>query len=384
MNSPLYILVLFIGFILFFSPIEGKILLIIPFVLMLTVVVINGMMIKYKYIYNCKVTTIHRPGFIWNIALFFLMLFISNLTINYYTGLTLFSTLQNLINSDSNYNFYQSHFRENERFNFELKKLFYVSFISIIKITAFYYIYNFVFFDDSKLWSVAFLLPLIFFSIARGTSVEVFEMIIFLFSVLFLKSKLYHIKIMWFKYLPIAVLASVIFIWNISLRMDQYSLTNTCFGPFCYKSFFNLPFDNLFYFLGVYFFSGFYNLYLLYNTNGLFEILMPFNAVFTFSISEICKSKLVCGSWHPALVYLLPLLGILAIFFLFFLHKIVNIFLKKSRSAFMTAMVLYQYTYVVYSIFIGEGLFSSAPNKLILLITFLFLFIPKKINLLKS
>jgi hypothetical protein len=368
MHSPVSLLIVFLGVLLIMAPIDGKLILLPHYLLALVITIVNEILIKKRLLINHKNHYIVNLSILKKIYLIIFILIITNAAISYYTGLTILSAVENILSGKVNYEIYQLFFKKESRADFELVKLIHITSIAFIKIVAFYCIYSIVFCLQKKLWGIIFMAPMLIFSVSRGTSIEFFEIFLFLTVVMYIKSQYQinkHSHRIYGLLLIIFILASNIFMGNVSLRLGESSLENLCFGPFCYKEGLGTFMDPVFYFLSGYFLGGFYNSNVFFSGNDLVTLMLPGNIYFSHDLASLCAMGFQCAAWEPLLPKLFTIMGIFTFFILILLHKVVNVALSNSMNVFITCLILYNYTYLIFSLFVGEGIFSSSSNSLI-------------------
>jgi hypothetical protein len=382
MYSPSVLLVLSLGFLLIVAPITGKLFLSIPYLLMVFTVLANEFYLNKRLFIKPNNHLIIKLNYIKKILLFCFVIFLTNLAIKYYTGQTVIGSIAKFLSGEINYNAYQIFFKEEARADFEAIKLLHISTIAFIKLIAFYCIYYILFNSNEKLSSIIFMAPLIVYSISRGTSIEFFEMAVFTFSALYLKSKIYRVKnyITFIASLLLVIAGLYVFSSNISLRMGESVLDNVCFGPFCYEQGLGTSLDPIFFLLSGYFFGGFYNISTYIYGNNIFDVIYPGNIIFSFDLNHLCEKGNSCAAWHPLLPKFISLMGLFAIIPIVFIAKLVNVALYKSNDFFITCLIIYHYTYFIFSIFIGEGIFASNSNILILIFVLIKIFNNRRIQ----
>lgn len=377
MYSPAVFIALFLGALLIVAPISGKLFLFPPYMLAVIAITINEIQIKKRLIANAKDQLIINISRANKVFLFIFLLFITNSAINYYTGLTFITALGNLFGGEVNYAAYQLFFKEEVRHNFELIKLVHVTSIAIIKSVAFYCIYLILFCRKNRMVAFVFIAPMVVFSVSRGTSIEFFEIALFFVSAFYIKSKIdvaFNGLRIYISIFLLLILGVSVFLGNVSLRLGESVFDDICFGPFCYGNALGSSLDPLFFFLSGYFLGGLYNISTFIAANEFISALYPGNLLFSRELDVLCNSDYVCAAWHPLLADFISIFGVFVIIPLLLMHKIVNMALKRSDNSFITCLIIYQYSYFVFSLFVGEGIFASSSNIIIFIFTATILF----------
>lgn len=378
MYSPLVLFALFLGVLLIVTPINGKLFILPPYALAVFTIAVNEVLIKNRRITNCNSLIRVNLSYSQKVLFYVFLVFISNSAINYYTGLTFITAIGNLFSGDVNYAAYQLFFKDESRYEFELVKLLHVTSIALIKLVAFYSIYTIAFHSRERIAAFIFITPMIVYSVSRGTSIEFFELALFFITTLYVKSKINlfaNRRRMYIWLLLLSIFGLSVFLGNISLRLGESLSDNVCFGPFCYGGGLGSSLDPLFFFLSGYFLGGFYNISTFISANEVIGVLFPGNMFISRDLTNLCSMEYQCAAWHPLLPKIMSIMGIFILIVLALMHKVVNYMLSKSKNAFMACLIVYHYSYFVFSLFVGEGLFASSSNTLIFSFVIFVLFI---------
>lgn len=316
---------------------------------------------------------------------------------NFYTGLNpseLFVSL--FLESKSSYNDYQSYFQENNLGFFSLSKLPAIlsnAFVKLIVILNLYILYlvNDVF--KTRRFRLSLFLSLVsffYFSIARGTSFEFFELI-----TLNLFLMLYHSKMTlkefafskgFIKLLLLCITFLLVYSFNISMRYSGGYIPTCHSSVFCYQESNILP-DGvaiILFKLSGYFVFGFYYLsqfinYVVYESGNFLVFFLTSLAFFDSSATSrfLCKSHFDCQAmWSPSLETWSIDYG------LFFIILIIYFFVLLATLAYKAKHVLGCFSVFVinYTLFlqfvsfpVGNFVGTSSATRLILFGSILFI-----------
>lgn len=146
----------------------------------------------------------------------------SFLVVRYYTGQTFISVINNIKNSISTYAEYQKHFAENQISQFSIGKLPFILMMAFVKFNLFYGTFALTLHSDKsqklnylkKIYLCISVFSYLYIGIARGTNFEMFEFVVLIITVIFLKNKNRTINI------KNIVLISTIIIMAISIFIE--------------------------------------------------------------------------------------------------------------------------------------------------------------------
>lgn len=295
-----------------------------------------------------------------NISLYFqryffllslLMIPISIYAAYFYTGSGLGDILSSFRQGSSNYNEYQRYFMENSLHVFSEKKILAILSLFLMKITLVCYFILCVFSRSNWYLWVGLIITgcsYVYFSLARGTSFELFEILLLVVYSFFMSWKGKKIGANSFLKVTVTllvVIVSIIFFYNnISLRYGG-QLADLCTSQvLCYSSdsllsnispalaYLSVKLSAYFAF-GIYYVSYFFEYFLSESNYGLFYILIPLNNLF-FNIEPefLCAKDVDCGaSWVPYSLNMFLLLGVILYF--------ITIFLIGRTSQWLTCLL---------------------------------------------
>lgn len=338
-----------------------------------------------------RVNIFNSKNKVFLLILLLISFFSSVYAANFYTG-SFFEGYVNLFLGISNYNDYQQFFLKQNLSELSVRKIFPIISMFYFKLFFLYSIYNYFFIDRNKFSRfIAFfsILPIVHFSISRGTSYEFFEILMFfLFAYLFSNYHA-HFKLNYKKILFV-VLISIVFLslyqFNIELRYAQsggYKFVCTsdmCIddSSFMYNNFPN--FSLLIYKLNAYFSFGY--LYLselflyIFEKNPIY-FLIPLNINGDVSLRFLCDDVMLkCSAmWSPSIEYYLinySLIGVFIFYFFigFFTSVLINSYVYKKSFIFL--ILMYFNWLVFFSLPVGY-LFSTSSSNILILLFLLFL-----------
>jgi len=316
------------------------------------------------------------------LLLIFIQIFASVYAGQFYTGLSFFEALNNLLSGDSNYTMYQQYFMNSGLKSFSFDKIlpilsnFYVKFIFI------YVLYFFLVHKSKKSdVYIVFLstIPMVIMAAFRGTNFELFEVFVALICVFHIKSKLTGAV---FPLLKLSLFGSfLIFIYAIQILLRyKFEYNIKCNNEFCYDynsilhSVFP-PIASTFYKLSGYFYFApdYMARWLIYflDENLFFTILLPGNdLLFGYEGKWLCIDNLRCGpTWAPdfeiyTYIFGLPATFILIMIFSSFQHLLV----KTAAISFIDFLGFYLITLQFFAFPVGNFLFVSSANKLLMML----------------
>jgi hypothetical protein len=249
----------------------------------------------------------------------------------------------------------------------------------LTKLFAFYGLFLLFFAPKKSAFNFLPIIPLILFSLARGTSIEFSELFLFTLTLMFIKFNYISNRNKFFFFLSFFILIFIVgsvFLYQVQLRYNGEYSPKGCVYGFCYSKNFYLS-DTLNTFLWVlvpYLLGGIYNLN-VYISEFTFSMLFPLNAIFFGTeIFQICvENGYDCGAWKTLPILVAENFGlILAIIFYIGIPFLLRSFIRHSNSPFISVLGLYLFVYFIFSNFTGHGIIISYSNKLIVLILLLF------------
>lgn len=380
-KTLIFIYPAFFYFIALLAPISDKDYFIVPLVAMFFLYFLNFLILKERFyiaeLYARRDMVGNRMGrgfFVF----FLLLLFLLNNMLVYYTGIDVYTSFDNIIAGKSNYNEYQRFFRDNQRYEFELIKVYYNLLLALLKVSAFFGVFLAIFSSGGRIRYLFLVSPLLIYAMTRGTSVEFFELFMYS-SVLFIikyngltpsdRKKLIASAGV------ITILVVFLFLYQIQSRYSFGYKPSGCVYSFCYDdqgaaSFF----DSIMFSLTPYFLGGISNIYIFFE-GADYRVLFPINStLFSTDLAFYCKtSEFLCGPWKPNLLSLTENLGSLVVIFIYLLIPfLIRRILISIKGGFSKTLVLYFYIYFLFSTFSGEGVISSFSNIFIILFLVLY------------
>lgn len=329
----------------------------------------------------------------------------------FYTGNGLIDMIASFSDtSNNNYNNYQKFFEENNLSNFSINKLPYIFCFAVIKFFASLVIIKIISFQKEKKIIDYCSLVLITFSFlyssfGRGTSFELFELILIILYSFLLKIQLKQKKIKVpfkniFQITSIALISLSYFIISISKRYgiesiieSDFEFINCTTNEFCIDKnslLFKLTpafsialFQVANYFIfGIYFSSKLIGGVVFSSIEGLLSILVPNGSILFFEKSYknlICNNIIDCGvNWIPDVTTLLMNFGIIGTLLIVFLlgKYSIKVFEKISEGSLLGSLLLFYIICFMISLPSGNFITSSSSNQLCILFSFLLFLSP--------
>lgn len=322
----------------------------------------------------------------WKIfySLAFLSVFGSYYLTIFYTGKSFGAILQALKSFGSNYNSYQSYIAESGLESFAANQIPAFSFLIFCK---FWLVYSFLEliakgrrFDINALAVLVISsLSLIYQSLGRGTSIEIFEVCFLLWFSLAVR----NIRAPFAKRRPNKVLIALLgliglaaFDYNISARFE-FSDELICYTrQLCFNENSAIGYVsdsastvlyklNGYFTFGIFFISNFIEQLIdPQSTLSIFDYLLPVNFLFHDSTKYgICNVVIDCGvNWMPDAITYIEILGFLLLFiFIFAVGRLVRFFstYTAKASSFVELAICYYLVILMASLPVGNFVFSS-------------------------
>lgn len=396
--NPVGLFYLFLAFFIFIVPVDSGILIkliTLLYIFLLWFGYSLGTLLPCKRKISIQKKFFKKPKSLFIIfLLIFSQIILSIYAGQYYTGLTIQIALQNLIQGNSNYAIYQEYFNTNNLGLLSISKTLPLFSMFYIKFVFIYILYFFVVRKNHKYDFIVVLFsifPVIIFAIFRGTSFEFFEVLIALICALYVRS-LFN-KDYKFPFLKISILAAfLVFIYVLQILFRyKFNYTVSCNNAFCYNydSFLHqlLPTisSTLYKLSGYFYFAPDYiaRWFIYFLDNKLFlTLLIPGNEfLYGYNGKWLCGEEFICGpTWAPDFEIFTYILGLpltaLIIIALAYFQK----YLKKAAGiSFIDFLGFYLITLQFYAFPVGNFLFVSSANKL-MLISFIILFLTRLIS----
>lgn len=308
----------------------------------------------------------------------------------FYTGSSFFEVLKTLSSGQSNYNNYQVYFSEASLGYFSLNKIPAILSLLVTKLSLVYvYAHVFMFGGRRKDFAIIFCLltvtaSYVYFSLARGTSFEIFEIMLLVLFCLSMGGGRSVIHFLFSKKsLILAILgflAISIYSYNVSLRygsreVDVCMVSAMCAdgNTFIYR--FSPALGALTAKLSLYFSFGLYYLtwlvesYWLSGFDSFFTLLLPGAGYLDPDLSPrfLCGKIIDCGaSWAPSMEKFFYLFGIpgsfMVVFFVGYLAKKLSSGVEKKD--FFSVALLYFIFLLMISLPVGNFITDSSSNLL--------------------
>lgn len=386
----------FLSILFLFAPNNTPIINKIIFVLVFLMLFFPIFIVKDRFISN---VSFNIPTVLSNSKLYLIIIlqfFAGEYASRYYTGIGLFEALVQTLEGINNYAAYQNYFSENSIEVFTISKLPAILASAFVKGVFLYSISVFMLYKNQKgrkYFLLLSIIPLVLYSIARGTFFEIFEIVICILyfykvtstkivSVLKLKSLKNNIYL-----ISTAIVLTFIFSLNAAKRYESKSLLinseclieGMCFEP--YSNFISIEFPihllSGYFSVGMYFVTEYITI--LFDGNLLPSIIpLVTTKFFNFTkldlVSDLCTSYVPCGvSWQPDLFGWFSSFGLiltLLIFPLFFylVFKIEKLLLH-NLNLYSLPLLYLLFIYVI-SLPVGNFYTTSSAN---ILCTFYFL-----------
>lgn len=324
-------------------------------------------------------------GVLYLAVLLLLSFLLSLYAINFYVGAGVSEMVASISSGQSMYSEYQNHFKESGASDFSMAKipailaLFYSKLLFLTLCLR-----AFVLDVDCrrlKLAAVLAALPVLLFSLARGTSFELFELGFAVMFVIFAKKtigQVVHGRVLLGTAL-VAVLMVMLYNYNINVRYGfsyYYSCSNSfCFDEDSYVATYAPGLADILFKMSAYFYFGIHytsNLIgdVVSNPGMLFELFLPLNYLINeeFVPKRLCGSLLQCGpTWAPDIEVLLYRVGIFGCFIAIFCLGIFSKRLSPNSSSSVPGLIVLYYIYLyMISLPVGNFVFVSSANTLVL------------------
>ena len=307
----------------------------------------------------------------------------------FYTGKTLSEVFLSLVLKASLYNDYQKYFADQDLGVFSIIKIPAILSMLYLKLAVIYsfiwvIILNKEFRAKNVCWLLVVTLAQLFFSVARGTSFELFEILLLLWFSLFLRKIVYQVKSSLINaqklfFAAVMLLVAMLYSFNISARysfgdvaacstldlcLDQDSALYQISAPLA---------DFLFkisgYFtFGLFYTSKFMSEFWLSGPGNLLSLFWPFNSLYRAGLKSdfLCGDTVDCGaSWVPdAISYILHLGYFNLMLFAFVLGCLARRLRQsvQERPAFVELAALYFIFLGMVSLPVGSFITASSSN----------------------
>lgn len=308
----------------------------------------------------------------------------------FYTGLSFPQAVINYFSGVSNYNLYQEYFGNSGLSRFEYEKIPAIISVFFVKICFIFIVFHLLVNRSSRFDFVFLLLgslPLVVFSIFRGTNMEFFEIFVAIISGIYVRSFIKGKgKFPLFIVFLGAVVALSIYSVQINIRYN-FDYVPSCQNEFCYDE------DSLifrifpvFYKISSYFYFGpdyIARLFEFFVGSGVgWQLVFPGGGeLLGYKGKWLCGEMISCGpTWAPDFEIALYFIGLPAtLALIFFVSKIQRSVEYSSSSRFISFLGFYLMSLQLIAFPVGNFIFASSANKLMLFV-FLFFFFLKRIS----
>ncbi|WP_122645541.1 hypothetical protein [Enterococcus mediterraneensis] len=332
-----------------------------------------------------------QPNYIFLFLIIISILF-SFLVVRFYTGQTFLTVINNLKNGISNYAQYQKHFSENQISEFSISKLPFIFMMAFVKFNLFYGSFSLVLNSDKTqkmkfikiLYLISGAFSYLYIGIARGTNFEMFEFVVLIIALIFLKNRTQKINLKKLLFMSIIIFMSVlIFIEVISQRggsrvITYYISRDVSYNPDSvvarYFPRLVILLISVYDYFGFGFFYGavFLNSVVFTSLSNFLIYLLPFfPKIFNkLSSSEQMRNLIDIGTkWNPDQYVFIANFGIICLFIVTF---ILGIIMRHQRQRFngviLTSDMLINFLILLQMISfpIGNFIMVSSSSKIII------------------
>jgi hypothetical protein len=317
------------------------------------------------------------------IILFLLSYLAILIAIQFYTGNTIIAIISNIINGNSNYVLYQIYFNESGIGDIPVKdKIIPLISLAYPHLIFYYFFPNFII-NKKYLLSALIAIPLVIFSVSRGTGIELFMILSYYIYILLYCKNYKIIKISFIPVILISLPASIIFLTSSIVRGGIWiTCSNDLFCPYE-----NLISQILFKFAS-YFSHGIFYLTILFDKLNWFDFIKIL-LIGHVDLQErwLCLSLIDCGAkWSPPLEGLLYKFGLLFILiFNYLLGALQSYFLSKAYlndSLYIFLSFIFSMMFI--SQFIGSGISINSSIAFVIILSFIYIIINKYLHIFKN
>jgi len=384
-----------LSLLVFICPINIPIINFIPGMLFMWVIYVffylgvKSITVKNKP-YGSVVFAVKKQTFLYILTFCFVLFY--PFYIHFYTGLSVTQSLYNVLHGGGNYHLYQNYFKESGLSKFTILKLPYIVFNGLLK---FFYICSVIKIlvyskkpsTKEKFCLTLMTLILLFVGISRGTSFELFEIVVLLTYTFFVRRNYFLKKLLTVQDLVIlifiALAGGLYFALNIAMRNNQSFVemgNNIDVESLIYKI--SPTIAVILYSLYGYFLFGIHlSSVILVNVWGrsliyFFSILIPHGLLLLGlkNVRVACKPFIDMGArWMPDMMLFLDSFGLFFFFgFVFYIGRISSKLSNKSSLNFFRNIVYYYCFYIMFSLPIGNFITTSSANLISLVLSILF------------
>ena len=311
---------------------------------------------------------------------------------NFYTGNSFINIVTSLINGDLLYNNYQKYFKEHNIGVFSLSKLPAIFSMLFVKMIMFYCFYCLLLMKEKlKVKDLILLLlciiPSIYFSIARGTSFEIFNILILSWFAFIVRYMKFDLK---FKFLSktfiiggsFIILCMFAYDYNISARYS-FEFTRECVTTtICYdnSTFLNSISPSIAYFtaqmagyftFGLLYTSSFISEFFLSRFNDFGYFFIPYGYVSEYKATSLCNLGFDCGAnWIPDVIKIIYNNGFIFYILIVFVVGFLLSYILNKRSSrdidFIGFVSSFYCFYFFISLHVGNFITSASDNQLMI------------------
>jgi hypothetical protein len=324
-----------------------------------------------------------------------LTIFASYYATMFYTGKSFTDIVLALSIGSSLYNDYQAYFAQQGLGIFSVRKIPAILSMFYLKIIVVYGFISVIILSEKIRFSQCWWLFIasmssVYFSIARGTSFEFFELLLLMWFCISMRSIRYGTKksIFTSSNITMAVfglLALAMYSYNISARYSfgaaaECISPDICLEPQSVLYYISAPLGELSLKLSGYFTFGIFYTSVLINDiwldsfSNFFMLLLPLSSVVDLDPRFLCDTRIICGpNWTPDISVYFVKVGLLAVLILIYL---IGIAVKKLATTaflsndFIKFCLLYYAFLALVSLPVGNFLTVSSANKLMLFSVF--------------
>lgn len=313
---------------------------------------------------------------------------------NFYTGKSFFEVFAALALNLSLYNDYQKYFAQQGLAAFTISKIPAILSMLYLKVAVVYsFISIFVLTRKIKfinvLWLLLVSLSSLYFSIARGTSFEFFELLLLFWFCLSMRTIRYRLSNAIFSpqkliFVAVGLLALSLYSYNISARYSFGEVAECVTNEMCLANdtmlfYFAAPIAQLtlklsaYFTFGIYYTSVFINYFVLDDFSRLVQLILPFTSYYDDTVyhNSLCDVLLDCGAaWVPDIMLYVVKAGfvgvLLSVYIIGRLTRKISIVAFSSNDLITYAMLYLAFLTLV-SLPVGNFLTISSANILLLI-----------------
>lgn len=308
----------------------------------------------------------------------------------FYTGLSFSQALINFFSGVSNYNLYQDYFGHAGLGQFGYEKIPAIISIFFVKICFVFSVFSLLINNSSRFDFILLALgclPLIIIGVFRGTTIEFFEIFVAIVSGVYIRSFIKcKGKFPVFTVLLGAIIALSVYSFQVNIRYN-FDYIPSCHNEFCYnKDSLTFQVFPVLYKISSYFYFGpdyMARLLEFFVENGVgWQLIFPGGGeLLNYSGKWLCHDIISCGpTWAPDFEISVYFIGLPATFLLiFFISKVQRNVEPSASSRFISFLGFYLVTLQLVAFPVGNFLFTSSANQL-MLVVFVFFNLLRKIS----